>query len=333
MSHTIFFSWQADTPTNDSRNFIEKALGTAIKGLMADVSIDSAIREAGVRIDKDTKGVAGTPPIVDTIFRKIDAAGAFVADLTFVGTRLDGRPTPNPNVLLEYGWALKSRGHASVVCVMNTAYGEPSEASLPFNMKHLRWPITFHLPETADAAKRSDVLVGLATDLRSALRDILRSAEFLGRAPPPSPWSVVLDGPLRPVSGTLPANHATHPSALGLSIEYKLRNVSTSPLYVSVTEFQVVLDGKACGGLSAPIELFFPGSAAKPMTSAPVVLDLTKPNVFGTSVIKFVYGLKVGEPLRVVIFRHHLQVAISVEHNSVHIVAGITEEEDRLYGA
>ena len=31
MSHMIFFSWQADTPTRDGRNFIEKALRTAIK--------------------------------------------------------------------------------------------------------------------------------------------------------------------------------------------------------------------------------------------------------------------------------------------------------------
>jgi hypothetical protein len=30
-----------------------------------------------------------------------------VADLTPVATRLDGRPSPNPNVMIEYGWALK----------------------------------------------------------------------------------------------------------------------------------------------------------------------------------------------------------------------------------
>jgi Molybdopterin-binding domain of aldehyde dehydrogenase len=48
---------------------------------------------------------------VETIFRKIDKAAAFVPDLTLVSERRDGRPTPNPNVLIEYGWALKSLGH------------------------------------------------------------------------------------------------------------------------------------------------------------------------------------------------------------------------------
>jgi hypothetical protein len=38
---------------------------------------------------------------VDTIFRKIDGTAIFVPDLTFVGKRADGRPTPNPNVLIE----------------------------------------------------------------------------------------------------------------------------------------------------------------------------------------------------------------------------------------
>jgi hypothetical protein len=42
------------------------------------------------------------PPIFDTILKKIDGAGIFLADVTFVGTRLDGSPTPNPNVLIEY---------------------------------------------------------------------------------------------------------------------------------------------------------------------------------------------------------------------------------------
>src|SRR6185312_4303549 len=116
MTHTVFYSWQADTPPKVGRTFIEKSLGKAIEQLAADVSVDAAIRE-GLALDKDTKGVAGTPPIVDTIFRKIDSAAAFLADLTFVGTRLDGRPMPNPNVLVEYGWALKSRSYGRIICV------------------------------------------------------------------------------------------------------------------------------------------------------------------------------------------------------------------------
>src|SRR5271168_3534317 len=104
MSSTVFFSWQADTPTRENRNFIERALDRAARRIGDDTTIEKATRELAV--DRDTKGVPGSPPIVETIFSKIDQASIFVPDLTFIGTRADGRKTPNPNVLIEYGWAL-----------------------------------------------------------------------------------------------------------------------------------------------------------------------------------------------------------------------------------
>jgi len=106
VTYSVFFSWQADTPTEWGRNFVERALTTAAGNLTKDLTVEESVRDSGLAIDKDTKGISGTPPIVDTIFKKIDSACAFVADLTFVGKRLNGRPTPNPNVLLEYDWAL-----------------------------------------------------------------------------------------------------------------------------------------------------------------------------------------------------------------------------------
>lgn len=202
MSHTVFYSWQTDISSNLSRNFIEKALSQAIKLLKEDLSIDAAIRVGGLSIDKDTKGVAGTPPIVETIFRKIDEAAVFLADLTFVAERLDGRPSPNPNVLLEYGWALKSLGYPRIICVMNVAYGAPTDETLPFNMKHLRWPIQFHLPDTADEMAKADALAGLVKELKGALNAIFQSKEFRASIPaPPAPPSfqpaTPVDGPAR----------------------------------------------------------------------------------------------------------------------------------------
>jgi hypothetical protein len=184
MAHTVFFSWQTDTPSKGGKNFIEKALSKAIEQLAEEITIDQANRD-GLAVDKDTEGVAGTPPIVDTIFRKIDASGAFRADVTFVGKRLDGRPTPNPNVLLEYGWALKSLSYSRITCVMNTHYGEPSDETLPFNMKHLRWPIQYCLSDEADAAKRREVLSELVGKVKAALRAIVQGDVFRAAAPPP----------------------------------------------------------------------------------------------------------------------------------------------------
>ena len=201
MTHPIFFSWQTDTPSKSGKNFIEKALTRAIEQLAEDLTIDQAIRE-GLAVDKDTKGVAGTPPVVDTIFRKIDAASAFLADVTFVGTRLDGRPTPNPNVLLEYGWALKSLSHSRIICVMNTHYGRPSDDNLPFNMKHLRWPIQYTLSDQADQDARQEAQLELVGHLKVALRAIVKSADFRATMPSPSQppkfeAMPALDGPAR----------------------------------------------------------------------------------------------------------------------------------------
>jgi hypothetical protein len=185
MPTTVFFSWQIDTQTTAGRNLIERALERAAKRIGGDTTIDEAIRE--IEIDRDTKGVAGSPPIVDTIFGKIDQAAAFVPDLTFIGKRPDGRPTPNPNVLIEYGWALKSLRHGRIVPVMNTAYGEPTSDNMPFDLRHLRNPITYDCPEGTPEERRGQIRDELARKLESAVRDVLGSSEFKDSLSPPPP--------------------------------------------------------------------------------------------------------------------------------------------------
>jgi hypothetical protein len=140
--------------------------------------VEEAVRDLSV--DRDTKNIPGSPPIVDTIFRKIDNATVFVPDLTFVGDRLDGRRTPNPNVLIEYGWALKSLGHTRIVPVMNTAFGRPTPEAVPFNLRHLRNPILYNCPPDADRDCRTQAREELARELDSAIRIILASDELKG---------------------------------------------------------------------------------------------------------------------------------------------------------
>jgi hypothetical protein len=213
MSRAIFFSWQLDTPSEIGRDFIEGALAQAIRELSEEFSVNPASREEGtLTIDRDTKDVAGTPPIVDTIFRKIDAAGAFLVDLTFVGKRLDGRPTPNPNVLLEYGWALRSRGYERIICVMNTAYGKPTDKNVPFNMKHLRKPFQYRLKDATNSAEIDEVRSGLVRDLKIALSTMSRSGTFADpTSSPPEPPRFV---PARPVDGQ--ARFRKHKDPIGV---------------------------------------------------------------------------------------------------------------------
>lgn len=175
MASTVFFSWQSDTPGREGRNFLEQALTKALFQLAEDGQLEEAARD--LELDKDTKDVSGSPPIVETIFGKIDRALAVVCDVTFITDRGDGRMSPNPNVLIEYGWALKSRGHARVITVMNEAFGPASETSLPFDMRHLRWPIRYSLPSGASSDEKAVALKAVTRSLVQALVPVLGLTE------------------------------------------------------------------------------------------------------------------------------------------------------------
>lgn len=71
MSSTIFYSWQSDLPNKTNRGFIEDALEKAITQLKKDVAVYEAERGDGMRLDKDTKNLPGSPAIVQAIFDKI----------------------------------------------------------------------------------------------------------------------------------------------------------------------------------------------------------------------------------------------------------------------
>lgn len=176
---TVFYSWQSDAPARTNRLFIERALTLAIKRLETDAALESVVRDAPLKLDKDTEGIPGSPPIADTILLKIEKCAAFVADLTLVGESLavlqgmDGfrkRLFPNPNVLLEYGYALRCHGHERLIAVLNTAYGESHTENLPFDLRHLRWPIKYHLPDGADAEQKNAALEALVSSLSGALK-------------------------------------------------------------------------------------------------------------------------------------------------------------------
>jgi hypothetical protein len=177
MANTIFFSWQADHPSEVCKSVIELALQKALDVLYQSMPIKESERNE-FQIDKDTKGMPGMPEIVATIFRKIDAATMFVADLTFVGKRADGRPTPNPNVLIEYGWALRALGFGRMLAVMNSAYGETTAESMPFDMKHLRFPIVYNCAANASPSVINAEVEKLATAFVEAIGNILGSDEF-----------------------------------------------------------------------------------------------------------------------------------------------------------
>ena len=186
--NTIFYSWQSDRPTGVCRNFIERCTQSAIDRLRADVEIAESLREE-LQVDKDTKDVPGTPAIFDTIMAKIAAAGVFVSDLSFVGQRADGRPTSNPNVLIEYGYALASLGSERIIAVVNDTYGKPTNVNLPFNLAHTRFPISYTVAENASEEERKTARNTLTKNLEVALRTVFESPAYKAQvrsARPPS---------------------------------------------------------------------------------------------------------------------------------------------------
>lgn len=143
---TLFYAWQSDRPSELCRSFIREALKSAGEKIFE-------TRQIAVLIDSDTQGVPGTPPVSDTILRKIDDCDGFLADLTLVASTETDKRSPNPNVLVEYGYALKAKGHARIILAMNTAFGSPD--SLPFDLRHLRHPLKFDAGlGLADAERR-----------------------------------------------------------------------------------------------------------------------------------------------------------------------------------
>jgi hypothetical protein len=190
MGRTVFFSWQGDRSKREGRNLIEKALESAVSRIGKDAELEEAVRE-GLTLDKDTKGVPGSPPIFVTILDKIDRATVFVPDLTFVATRVDDRPMPNPNVLIEYGWALKSLGSQRIVAVMNEAHGRPTPESMPFDLAYHRFPITYNVPDGCPESTLREEREKLAKALQSALKAVFENAEFKASLPPkpePTPF-------------------------------------------------------------------------------------------------------------------------------------------------
>jgi hypothetical protein len=107
-------------------------------------------------------------PVIDTIIEKINAADAFVPDLTFVAITEEGKHVPNPNVLLEYGYALSAKTHSIMIPVMNILYGPPEK--LPFDMGHRRHPLKFDLGPTSTTSERVKVVRRLSKTFEEIFR-------------------------------------------------------------------------------------------------------------------------------------------------------------------
>jgi hypothetical protein len=176
----IFWSWQSDHSPKTCRTFIRAALVEAIDILNRELDVDDADRP---EIDHDTKDERGMVDIASTILGKIARSAVFVADLTPIGRSQGGKWLPNPNVMIELGWAMQRPGWERVIGVLNTASGAEIE-DLPFDIRQRR-VITYVLADDADPNTRKSVHKKLVNDLKAALEiNLTERAEQLATDTP-----------------------------------------------------------------------------------------------------------------------------------------------------
>lgn len=160
----IFYSWQSDLPNNKSRNVIQSAIEKAVRLLKDTIEIEA---------DRDTKGVTGSPNIESVIFQKIDESDLFIADLSVV-TSYEGKNVPNPNVLVELGYAVGKLGWERIICFANTEFGDLEH--LPFDINHHR--LTGFYFDTEVEGQKSDTIKKLRDIIISNVRDLMEKGPF-----------------------------------------------------------------------------------------------------------------------------------------------------------
>ncbi len=165
MQRIVFYSWQSDLPAAGNRNLIQNSLERAIRAIGRD-------QDAGIQavLDRDTANLAGSPDIANSILAKIAVSDVFVADVSIVTTG-ETRPSPNPNVLLELGYAIAELGWENTILVMNEELGGPE--LLPFDLRGRRTVVY----RPTDSESRAETRALLQGRLEVALRTALSNDE------------------------------------------------------------------------------------------------------------------------------------------------------------
>ncbi|MCK5581800.1 MAG: hypothetical protein KAJ18_11075 [Candidatus Omnitrophica bacterium] len=160
MKLNIFYSWQSDLPNNTNRGLIGDCLEKSLKNIYKkNNSVSEYI------IESDSRDESGTPDIVSNIFSKIDKCDIFIGDISIINNDYSGRMNPNPNVLIELGYASSIVGWENILCVFNDDFGRKEE--LPFDIR-FRKPIGY-----STTNNRADAKKALISKLERSIQEII----------------------------------------------------------------------------------------------------------------------------------------------------------------
>lgn len=155
MAGTIFYSWQNDLDHKTHRNFIEKCIKRALKIVKKEAHVV-------VDYDRDIKGLNGSPDITSTIFDKIEKSVLFICDVSIINQSSDQKKTPNPNVLIELGFAVHKLGWDRIICLFDIDSGSVEE--LPFDIRQKR-VTPFNPSDDNEADRIAKILAANIQDL------------------------------------------------------------------------------------------------------------------------------------------------------------------------
>lgn len=186
MNYKVFFAFQMDIADKFGKGFIQSAIEIAIGKLKKEL--------INVSLDYGFRGTPGTPILIEEMLNKNNDSDMVIADLTFTSSKewwldaeiieenentrlvkipkLDRKPSPNPNVLIETGYAWAKKGAHRTLIVMNTAFGSPEE--LPVDLKGFRWGIQYSLHES-NYLDRKGIRQELALEFYNAIKNSINS--------------------------------------------------------------------------------------------------------------------------------------------------------------
>lgn len=129
---SIFYSWQSDLSKDTNQNAIRQCLRSSLN------LVEESFDEYRLEIDEATRGTTGSPNIPQTIFNKISQCEIFICDVSIINSKTnDIKKTPNPNVLIELGYAIASVGWDRIIMLFNLESGNfPND--LPFDIDRQR---------------------------------------------------------------------------------------------------------------------------------------------------------------------------------------------------
>ena len=169
MKLNVFYSWQSDLPNGTNRSFIVDCLNEALKNIYRDNNVISEYL-----IESDSRDETGTPDLVSTIFSKIDSCDIFIADVSIINSQSEFRKAPNPNVMIELGYASNKIGWEKILCVFNGDFGIIED--LPFDIR-FRKPIHYKTIENKPNSKKQ-LISAFEKNIQSIIDSRLTNKKF-----------------------------------------------------------------------------------------------------------------------------------------------------------